>query len=98
MTEAEDTEDTEDTEAEDTEEFEVMVRRLLTKLTKEVKMLRDTIIEPVLPPAVPPGKKRVVFKGTAESARKMRVAKAAKRNRMDLKAWIDKYGQQETNP
>ena len=70
----------------------------LAGLEREVVMLREVITEPVPPAGVPKDIRRAVFKGTAESARKMRVAKAAKRNGMTLEAWVAKYDQRETNP
>lgn len=70
----------------------------LAGLEREVTLLREVITEPVPPEGLPKNVRRVVFKGTAESARKMRVSKAAKRNGMTRDAWVAQYGERETNP
>lgn len=70
----------------------------LAGLEREMVLLREVITEPVPPEGLPKNVRRVVFKGTAESARKMRVSKAAKRNGMTRDAWVAQYGERETNP
>lgn len=79
------------------EAFQLLEKRL-AGLEREVVMLREVITEPVPPEGLPTNLRRAVFKGTAESARKMRVAKAAKRNGMTRDAWVAQYGERETNP
>lgn len=70
----------------------------LAGMERELVLLREVITEPVPPEGLPKNVRRAVFKGTAESARKMRVAKAAKRNGMTRDAWVAQYGERETNP
>lgn len=77
--------------------FALIVKRL-GAVESELTKLREVITEPDLPRGIPKGIRRAVFKGTPESARKMRVAKAAKRNGMSVDAWVLKHGQREHNP
>ncbi|MCH7792625.1 MAG: hypothetical protein IID31_10145 [Planctomycetes bacterium] len=76
-----------------------MLEKRLADIECELKLLRSCIVESGTPKVLADqGLRVVVFKGTPEAARKMRVAKAAKRNGFTYGEWVAKYGDRETNP
>ena len=70
----------------------MQLEKRLAGVESELVMLREIIVGPELPKSVPSGLRRKAFIGTPESALKMRVAKAAKRNGMSYDAWVAKHG------